>query len=131
MAEGGWRFATPEEYSSVSSVPDTTLEPLDKDAKFLHEYYFKANKDYDGRYTVPVLWDKKTQTIVNNESSEIIRMLYTEFDDLVEERYKGVTFLPKDLEKDIDEFNGWVYVSLFPSGRERDEDSEGHANKAD
>ncbi|RPA88265.1 hypothetical protein BJ508DRAFT_410126 [Ascobolus immersus RN42] len=112
LGEGGWRFATPDEYSSVSSVPDTTLEPLEKDVKFLREYYFKANKDYDGRYTVPVLWDTKTQTIVNNESSEIIRMLYTEFDDLIEEKYKGVTFLPADLETEIEELNGWVYDTV-------------------
>jgi glutathionyl-hydroquinone reductase len=45
------------------------------DSKFIRELYFKAEKAYEGRFTVPILWDKKDQTIVNNESAEIIRML--------------------------------------------------------
>ena len=49
---------------------------------------------------------------MNNESSEIIRMFYHEFDDLLEEPYKSVNLLPKKFEKDIDELNEWVYNDI-------------------
>ena len=73
----------------------------------LQDLYFKAQPDYDARYTVPIIWDTKTETIVNNESSEIIRIFYTAFDDIIEDKYKGVTYYPKNLAKEIDELNGW------------------------
>jgi len=61
---------------------------------------------------VPVLWDKKTESIVNNESSEIIRMFYTEFDSLLPEEKRGITFYPKKFGKEIDEINDWVYNTV-------------------
>jgi glutathionyl-hydroquinone reductase len=70
MVEDGWTFA-----DGPGVVPD----PI-HDARFLHEVYTAAEPDYSGRVTVPVLWDKQRQTIVNNESSEIIRMLTRAFD---------------------------------------------------
>ncbi|KAL7269272.1 S-glutathionyl-(chloro)hydroquinone reductase [Rhizina undulata] len=81
-------------------------------AKFLKDLYFKANPNYEGRYTVPTLWDKKLQTICSNESSEILRFLYTEFDDLIAEDKKGVTFYPEEKRKEIDEFNEWLYDTV-------------------
>lgn len=83
----------------------------------LKQLYLKADPEYVGRYTVPTLWDKKTETIVNNESSEIIRMLYTEFDDLIEPRYReankqGRGFYPEHLQDEIDEMNEWVYNTI-------------------
>lgn len=87
-----------------------TPDPL-YGSKRLADLYFRAQSDYDGRYTVPVLWDKKKETIVNNESSEIIRMLYTEFDDLIDDKYKGVEFL-KGMQKQVDELNGWIYDDI-------------------
>ena len=77
----------------------------------LSDIYSKAEPGYSGRYTVPVLWDKKKQTIVNNESSEIIRMLYTEFDDLVDSKYKGLEFLRGRM-KEIDDVNQWIYDGI-------------------
>jgi len=58
---------------------------------------------------VPTLYYKKTKKIVSNESAEIIRMLYTEFDDLVEEKYRKVDLFPKNFQKEIEAMNDWVY----------------------
>lgn len=108
MQSSGWRFATPDE-SATSPEIAVAPEKL-TGAHYLKDIYFAANPDYDGRYTVPTLWDTKLKTIANNESSEIIRFLYTEFDDLVEEKYKGVTYYPEGLREQIDEMNKWIYV---------------------
>ncbi|KAK9330320.1 glutathione S-transferase [Lipomyces starkeyi] len=105
LGELGWRFSTPEE------TPGATIDPVHH-SSHLRELYFRMNPDYEGRFTVPVLWDKKTDTLVNNESSEIIRMLNEEFDDFVDDKFKGVTFYPKSLRKDIDELNEWVYDTV-------------------
>jgi putative glutathione S-transferase len=95
---------------------------MDKDPLYgfhsLKELYLKADPQYEGRYTVPTLWDKKNETIVNNESSEIIRMLYSEFDAFLPEENREVNrpgggFLPEHLKPEIDAMNEWVYnVSL-------------------
>lgn len=58
---------------------------------------------------MPTLYDKKQKRIVNNESSDIIRMFYHVFDDLVDEKFKNIDLLPEKLKKDIDELNEWVY----------------------
>jgi glutathionyl-hydroquinone reductase len=85
----------------------------------LGDLYRKADPNYVGRFTVPTLWDKKTETIVNNESSEIIRMFYTEFDHLLPEHLResaqpggGGGFYPEHLRKEIDEMNDWVYHTV-------------------
>ena len=83
----------------------------------LKQLYLKADPAYNGRFTVPVLWDKKTETIVNNESSEIIRMFYTEFDHLLPEHLReankpGGGFYPAHLRTEIDAMNDWVYDTV-------------------
>ncbi|RVD89604.1 uncharacterized protein DFL_000606 [Arthrobotrys flagrans] len=83
----------------------------------LSQLYFKANPEYEGRYTVPLVWDKKTETIVNNESSEIIRMFYTAFDEFLPESEREVNktgggYYPENLRKEIDEMNEWVYDKI-------------------
>ncbi|KAI5239271.1 hypothetical protein E4T43_06857 [Aureobasidium subglaciale] len=81
------------------------------------QLYEKASPGYTGRVLVPTLWDKKRETIVNNESSEIIRMLFTEFDGLVKEKYREAAhpmggYLPESLKESIEVFNAWVYDDI-------------------
>lgn len=73
----GWRFVTKDEKEPGENVvPD----PIEGHGAFTHirQVYFESDDDYQGRFTVPVLYDKKAKRIVSNESSEIIRMLGTE-----------------------------------------------------
>ena len=72
---------------------------------FLYENYRMSKPDYTGRVTVPVLWDRRTSTIVNSESSEIIRMLNSEFDEWGD---ASVDFYPEALRTQIDEINSWL-----------------------
>ncbi|KFL31999.1 glutathionyl-hydroquinone reductase YqjG [Devosia riboflavina] len=97
--ETGWSFRTDE-----GSTGDTLLG---KD--FLHHVYTAAKPDYTGRVTVPVLWDKKTNTIVSNESAEIIRMFNTAFNELT-----GNTddYYPEALRETIDTINARVYDDI-------------------
>ena len=104
-----------ESYIDVSVVSPLMLEngwELDDPLygfDFLYELYLKADKNYEGRVTVPVLWDKKTKTIVSNESSEIIRMFNTAFNQLT-----GNTddYYPESLHEDIDALNDRVYDTV-------------------
>jgi len=75
----------------------------------VHQVYSAARSDYTGRATVPVLWDRKTKTIVNNESSEIIRMLNRAFDEFGDD---NLDLYPEGLRRDIDEINGFVYDAI-------------------
>ncbi|XP_075091221.1 glutathione S-transferase omega-like 2 [Nicotiana tabacum] len=75
----GWVFASSSTELDQDSGADP--DPLNG-AKSIRELYELASTNYSGKYTVPVLWDKKLKTIVNNESAEIIRMLNSEFNDI-------------------------------------------------
>jgi len=99
MLEHGWTF---DDWPGV--VPDPV-----NGAAFLHEVYTAARPDYTGRVTVPVLWDKETGTIVNNESSEIIRMFDSEFDAV---GASGPLLCPPALRSDIDDINAFVYDNI-------------------
>lgn len=107
----GWRFV-----ESSESIPGENAgpDPLHPDFTHLRNLYFSANKDYDGRFTVPTLWDKKQSTIVSNESADIIRMFYTEFDDILPEQYRTpkVDLFPSNLQKQIEETNEWTYDTI-------------------
>lgn len=99
MAAHGWTFAP-----AAGVVPDPV-----GGARYLYEVYLRARSDYSGRVTVPVLWDRQRNTIVSNESSEIIRMLNSAFD--------GVGALPGDyapaeLLPQIDAINTHIYDTL-------------------
>jgi len=99
MREEGWTFA-----DGPGVVPDTV-----NGATRLYEVYARAEPGYTGRVTVPVLWDRERQTIVNNESSEIIRMLNSAFDGI------GATpgdYYPAAQREAIDAINARVYPTL-------------------
>ncbi len=75
----------------------------------VHQVYTAARPDFTGRATVPVLWDRKTHTIVNNESSEIIRMLNSEFDGFGD---TATDLCPERLRSAIDRINGFIYETI-------------------
>lgn len=99
MAENGWTFAPGE-----GVIPD----PL-YNSRYVHELYTRADDEYFGRATVPILWDQHTQTIVNNESADIIRMLGSAFDQA---GAKPGDYYPRPLRPEIDTLNQRVYDTL-------------------
>ncbi|MCJ1454581.1 hypothetical protein MMC28_004934 [Mycoblastus sanguinarius] len=106
--DGGWRF--PE---NDTEYPGSTIDHLFH-SKFLHEVYFKCDSEYKGKYSVPVLWDKKTNQIVNNESEDIMRMLNTAFNDYLPKDgpQRDLNFYPSELKSKIDEINSWMMPGL-------------------
>ena len=100
MLENGWTFE--------ENFPGTTADHLFSQ-KYLYQIYLKANPNYSGRVTVPVLWDKKNQTIVSNESSEIIRIFNYSFNRLTN---NNLDFYPEKLQKKIDEINDFTYHNI-------------------
>ncbi|WP_318474052.1 glutathione S-transferase family protein [Photobacterium leiognathi] len=99
MGENGWNFEAGD---------GVVADPI-FNAQFLHQIYTQADPDYTGRVTVPVLWDKHKQTIVSNESADIIRMLNSAFDDVGAVK---VDFYPQALRQQIDELNDFVYANI-------------------
>jgi putative glutathione S-transferase len=75
----------------------------------VHQVYTEARPDFTGRATVPVLWDRKARAIVNNESSEIIRMLNSEFDEFGD---SAIDLYPERLRSEIDEINAFIYEAI-------------------
>ena len=96
MLENGWEFSSYQQ------------EPL-YDFNYAYQLYLKADSQYEGRVTVPILWDKKTETIVNNESSEIIRMFNSAFNHLTG---NSDDYYPAELHEEIDAINDRVYDSI-------------------
>ncbi len=99
----------PSESWVFGDYPGATVDHVNH-AEYMEENYLKADPDFDGLVTVPVLWDKKRQTIVNNESSEIIRMLNSAFSEFANiESGADVDLYPQELQEEIDEINELVY----------------------
>lgn len=94
MLENGWEFSEPEPLYGF---------------RYMYQVYTKAKPDYSGRVTVPVLWDKKTETIVSNESSEIIRMFNSAFNALTG---NNDDYYPKALRGEIDAWNDNIYSNI-------------------
>ena len=99
MLENGWTFD-----KALGSTGDK-LDHFD----FMHQRYTADTADYSGRVTVPVLWDKQQKRIVNNESSEIIRMFNAAFDDLTG---NDLDFYPAPLRGEIDALNERIYPAV-------------------
>lgn len=99
MGEHGWTF---EEGQGV--LPDTLYG-----ASFLYELYVRANSDYSGNVTVPVLWDTHRETIVSNESADIIRMMNSAFDGI---GAREGDYNPIPLRNEIEAVNQRIYSTL-------------------
>ena len=102
MREQGWTF------EDNPAFPDCTPDRVNG-FHYLHEAYSASKPHYTGKVTVPTLWDKKTKRIVNNESSEIIRMLNSEFAGVGAD---ATDFYPKHLRAEIDRINEQVYANV-------------------
>lgn len=97
MLENGWEFS------------DAPLNDPLYQSDFMYQLYLKADPNYSGRVTVPVLWDKKTETIVNNESAEIIRIFNSAFNELTGNE---LDFYSEPLREEIDSVNERVYNDI-------------------
>ncbi|MDM7858312.1 glutathione S-transferase family protein [Thiopseudomonas acetoxidans] len=99
MREHGWTFA---------EGPGVVADPLFQ-ADYMHQIYTAADPKYSGRVTIPVLWDKQHNVMVSNESSEIIRMFNSAFDEI---GAKSGDYYPEALRTEIDRVNEHVYDSI-------------------
>ncbi|MFE0586355.1 glutathione S-transferase family protein [Pantoea vagans] len=99
LGSQGWRFG---------NFPGAQPDRLNN-AQYLHEIYTRVAPDYTGRATVPVLWDRKTATIVSNESADIVRMFNSGFGDLADNR---IDLYPAALRAEIDALNESLYPRL-------------------
>ncbi|MBW4936118.1 glutathione S-transferase family protein [Marinobacter sp. F4206] len=99
LTDQGWQFG---------GYPGADEDGLNG-ARYMHELYTRADPTISGRATVPVLWDKHTGTIVNNESADVVRMLNSAFRGIVD---KGSDLYPEDLASDIDSLNAYLYSDL-------------------
>ncbi|KOP26356.1 glutathionyl-hydroquinone reductase YqjG [Hapalosiphon sp. MRB220] len=99
MSDKGWKFS-----QAPGAIPDFINH-----TQYLQDIYLKADPKYTGRVTVPVLWDKQTQTIVNNESREIMRMFDVEFAFLATQK---INLYPQDLQQQIDETIDAIYLPI-------------------
>jgi putative glutathione S-transferase len=101
LTDKGWSFDTDFDGATGDRVGTHS---------YLQQIYRAASPDYAGVITVPVLFDKKLGTIVNNESSEIIRMLNTEFNAIAQ--HPEIDLYPENLRSQIDAVNAWTYPSI-------------------
>jgi glutathionyl-hydroquinone reductase len=99
LSEKGWFF----------SDADDVIKDTVNHAVYLSEIYEKAKSNYQGRYTVPILWDKKEKTIVNNESREILRMFCTAFSSL---HTSQINLSPEPLKEQIDSILDQIYEPI-------------------
>lgn len=99
LLDEGWHFG---------DYPGANRDTLNH-VEWVHQLYTKVDSSFTGRATVPVLWDKKTGTIVNNESADIVRMFNSGFGDLAR---SDIDLCPPALQQEIDQLNAEIYPSL-------------------
>lgn len=104
----GWKFPTSNE-----DYPGATVDGL-FNSEYLHEVYFRADKDYKGRYSVPLLWDTVGETIVSNESAEMLRWLPHTFDSILPQNSpsRSLNLYPNKIAPQIDEISTWLQSDL-------------------
>ncbi|RSH80594.1 S-glutathionyl-(chloro)hydroquinone reductase [Apiotrichum porosum] len=114
----GWRFVpsdrkVPNDERDVWDFPGATVDKVYGTTQ-LSDLYHKADPTYDGRYTVPVLWDTREATIVNNESSEVVRSLASGFDSILPASLpaSAIDLYPEHLRAEIDATNAWVHRDI-------------------
>ena len=100
LTDEGWAFG---------AFPGASGEDPVHGARRLHELYSRADPHYTGRATVPLLWDTKTDTAVNNESADLLRMFGHVFDHLLPPQRAAVDLYPADLRAEIDALDEWLY----------------------
>lgn len=108
LTDHGWRFSSQDSASSDdfrTSIEGATVDHL-YGAEHIYELYTRADAKVSGRATVPVLWDKKTNTMVNNESADIIAMLNSAFDEWAD---TSIDLRPANQLAELDDYNAWVY----------------------
>ncbi|WP_055077450.1 glutathione S-transferase family protein [Pseudanabaena sp. 'Roaring Creek'] len=102
ISEQGWQFS-----DYAGSIRDTVNH-----ADYLWQVYVKSNPNYTGRVTVPVLWDKQTNQIVNNESRQIIQMFNSEFNKFLDSEFQNIDFYPPHLRDEIDRILDDIYQPI-------------------
>lgn len=105
MASNGWEFNNDKQFQDDHTPMGDPLYQYD----FTHQLYTTAMPNYTGRVTVPILWDKKTHTIVSNESADIIRMFNSAFNDIT---HNTMDFYPASLHTEIDNLNERIYNTV-------------------
>lgn len=125
IGPNGWAFGSVDKFEGAEE------DPLYQSAH-IKDLYFRADPNYSSRsvsnhflrlaklqiayllyrFTVPILWDKKLHTIVNNESSEIIRIFNTAFNEFLPREKAALNYYPEDLKAQIDELNDFIYPNI-------------------
>ncbi|KAG7095436.1 hypothetical protein E1B28_006185 [Marasmius oreades] len=105
MDSDGWPFG------STDPFPGAEPDPF-HDSKHVRDLYLRSNPEYSSRFTVPVLWDKKTEKVVNNESADIVRILNTAFNDHISPEKAKIDIYPEHLRAEIDALHEWIYPNI-------------------
>ncbi|KAJ7211177.1 glutathione S-transferase [Mycena pura] len=105
LGPNGWPFGNIDEF------PGAEPDPL-YNSSYIPDLYLRADPNHATRFTVPVLWDKKLNTIVNNESAEIVRMFNSAFNDILPADKAALDLYPEPNRAEIDQLNEWMYSDL-------------------